>query len=503
MKQLFSILAFILLQHTLFAQCPIAAGCVPANAPASNYVFGMGIFNVSLGSISYTTSGVQDGYRDYSCTQSTQLVAGNSYPVSVTTNPNANENVRLWIDYNNNGNFEASELAFSSDNKKQHTGTVTVPLTAVQNQPLRLRVSADYIAAPIPTPCSAAQYSQAEDYAVTVVVPTNPPVAAFTVSDTLTCTGSVSFTDQSANSPATWHWDFGDGTTSALRNPSHSYANTGTYSVSLKVCNSLGCDSLLQTNLVRYHNNVPVAAACTPATASYCCKHGILGVEFGSINITSANATAGYEDFTCRQTATFIENNPYQLKIKTDSTTQQDIKVFIDLNNDGQFNLPQEEVVSLSSVIKPQLQYRIPTGAVLNTPLRMRVAADFVGSSFTACSGIQNGQAEDYTIIIAANTNKPNAQFVTSHRTGCDSLVQFTDQSINSPTSWHWDFGDGTSSNQQHPQHLYTQPGLYQVRLITCNSFGCDTAFVSNPLAMAIPCRQYCSSKNHINKVNW
>lgn len=44
---------------------------------------------------------------------------------------------------------------------------------------------------------------------------------------------NVSFMDQSAGSPDSWLWDFGDGTSSNLQNPSHTYSSPGTYDVVL------------------------------------------------------------------------------------------------------------------------------------------------------------------------------------------------------------------------------------------------------------------------------
>ena len=52
--------------------------------------------------------------------------------------------------------------------------------------------------------------------------------------------------------------------------------------------------------------------------------------------------------------------------------------------------------------------------------------------------------------------------------------VQFTDLSGGRPTSWHWDFGDGTSSTEQNPTHTYASPGLYTVTLIATNEYGSD-----------------------------
>src|SRR5690606_14656041 len=161
------------LQPSAQAQCPVANACTPGNAPSGNLIFGMGIYNVNVnnGAINHTTAGASQGYQNYSCTVGASLFASVAYPISIQTNSNANENVRVWIDYNNDGTFHATnELAFSSLNAKVHTGTFTIPASAVKNQPLRMRVSADNFASPLPTPCSTPEYSQVEDYRITVSV---------------------------------------------------------------------------------------------------------------------------------------------------------------------------------------------------------------------------------------------------------------------------------------------------------------------------------------------
>lgn len=50
--------------------------------------------------------------------------------------------------------------------------------------------------------------------------------------------------------------------------------------------------------------------------------------------------------------------------------------------------------------------------------------------------------------------------------------VQFTDQSLNDPISWSWDFGDGETSTAQNPLHTYTDAGLRDVTLIATNAYG-------------------------------
>ncbi len=55
-----------------------------------------------------------------------------------------------------------------------------------------------------------------------------------------------------------------------------------------------------------------------------------------------------------------------------------------------------------------------------------------------------------------------------------DTLISFTDESGNSPTGWQWDFGDGSSSTEQHPTHSYTTTGSYTVSLTASNAYGSD-----------------------------
>lgn len=50
--------------------------------------------------------------------------------------------------------------------------------------------------------------------------------------------------------------------------------------------------------------------------------------------------------------------------------------------------------------------------------------------------------------------------------------VQFTDQSTNKPTDWQWDFGDGQTSVEQNPSHVYIASGAYTVALTAKNQYG-------------------------------
>ncbi len=67
---------------------------------------------------------------------------------------------------------------------------------------------------------------------------------------------TVQFTDNSTNSPTGWLWDFGDGSTSTDKNPSHTFATEKTYNISLKVTNDFGYAT--QSNNIVVNNITPV-----------------------------------------------------------------------------------------------------------------------------------------------------------------------------------------------------------------------------------------------------
>jgi PKD repeat protein len=62
---------------------------------------------------------------------------------------------------------------------------------------------------------------------------------------------SVSFTDESFNSPTSCLWDFGDGGTSALKNPRHTYRTANTYTVTLDVWKASASASCTVPNVMK------------------------------------------------------------------------------------------------------------------------------------------------------------------------------------------------------------------------------------------------------------
>lgn len=61
---------------------------------------------------------------------------------------------------------------------------------------------------------------------------------------------TVNFTDLSTNTPLVWSWDFGDGETSTLQNPIHTYQSTGSYTVKFTASNGNGVDPEIKTDYI-------------------------------------------------------------------------------------------------------------------------------------------------------------------------------------------------------------------------------------------------------------
>jgi hypothetical protein len=71
----------------------------------------------------------------------------------------------------------------------------------------------------------------------------------------------------------------------------------------------------------------------------------------------------------------------------------------------------------------------------------------------------------------------PPVAYFTYYATGGGLTVNFTDASSNSPNAWAWTFGDGTTSNNPDPVHVYADTGTYNVCLTTSNPYGSSVQY--------------------------
>ncbi|MDB2539188.1 PKD domain-containing protein, partial [Flavobacteriales bacterium] len=255
-------------------------------------------------------------------------------------------------------------------------------------------------------------------------------------------------------------------------------------------------------------------ANCTPQSSSTATSGGYGGImNFTVINEFSASSSytqndGGYVDFTtdCLKTIALDEDSTYNFELTT-WYNGHDYKGYIDFNNDGDFLDANEEVFSGAN--PPNLNgangtntstgngtLSIPTAdganVLANTPLRLRIVSELTsvnGTITDACYNPFYAQAEDYQLVINQSAVTLTADFSASDSTLCQvTSVTFTDLSTGTPTSWAWDFGDGTTSSLQNPTHTYASVGTYDVSLTVTTSTGSDsetkTGFItvnSNP----------------------
>lgn len=94
--------------------------------------------------------------------------------------------------------------------------------------------------------------------------------------------------------------------------------------------------------------------------------------------------------------------------------------------------------------------------------------------TYTVCLTGTNNCGSDSTCQTVA-VSCPDAESVFSY-SAAGLSVGFTDASLNTPTSWLWDYGDGNISTQQNPNHTYAASGTYTVCLTVTNDCGTDSS---------------------------
>lgn len=100
----------------------------------------------------------------------------------------------------------------------------------------------------------------------------------------------------------------------------------------------------------------------------------------------------------------------------------------------------------------------------------------------------------------------PNVIFIADNLSGCDPVsVNFTNttNAANVGTCF-WDFGDGNTSSDCNPSHIYTTPGCYSVTLTVTSPFGCVSSTVINNMIcdFAIPVADFSFSPQPTNLFN-
>ena len=325
------------------------------------------------------------------------------------------------------------------------------------------------------------------------------PTAAFS----FTANGlAVSFIDQSTVPGASivgWHWEFGDGTESSQQHPTHTYAAGGTYAVALSVTDSNGQTDTASRSLT-----------VSEASADYCESAGriyfyqwITKVVVGEFS--NSSAASGYSDFTS-DVIEVQKATPYALRLSSappGSPYPKYWRIWADLNQDGDFDDAGEKLFEGSGSNDPTGTISVPVTA-LEGDTRLRVSMGLYNYP-NPCGDFVSGEVEDYTLKISEGVPGPTEPVAAFDYSADGLTVSFIDQSTvpgASIVGWHWEFGDGTESSQQHPTHTYAAGGTYAVALSVTDSNG-QTDTASRSLTVSEASADYCESASRIYFYQW
>ena len=334
--------------------------------------------------------------------------------------------------------------------------------------------------------------------------------AAFTSPDSV-CAGSlISFTNTSAPVPSSVAWNFGDGTTSTLINPSKIYATSGPKLVRLVAFFGACSDTTYKTVIVKDRPTVaftgsPLSSCKTPLTVSFT-NQTLNGISFtwkfgdGSTS-TLANPTHTYSALG-NYDVTLISTNVLGCSdtlVKTAYVQLRPPQVTID-------NLPVNECAPITHTFTATINSPEPVVSYLwdfgdgTTSAAISPTHSFPTGTYTIRLYITTASGCIDSAVVAPGiiaSDKPVANFSATPRDVCAHLpVQFTDLSTGNATRWSWTFGDGGSSAAQNPVHIYEDTGYFSVQLIAWNN-GCpDTIRFVNYIHINPPIANFITSFN-------
>lgn len=468
--------------------------------------YGIGNFRVQFSDNMSETGGYfdDDEYLDLSQRKVFRVKPSTTYSIKVKTGLYNNENVRIFIDYNNNGKFENfnNEVIANSAGFGERTISVTTPSVMRENTPIRMRILSDFNSIDT-NACRNLGYGQGEDYSLVNEVTT----PLFKVSKTNACTfEQLTFTDTSKGLIGLYEWNFGAGASpaTAVGPGPHtvSYSTTGLKNVRLRIN---GLDSL------RKNSYVTITTGPSPLIKL---KSGSLSGCPGGTVVLAARATNGVP-FTVQW-----QKDGVNLAGKTDtlltltnistadagayrailvngscSATSAATTLVVNpkpspnftVNNSLQcqryHNFTYTNTSSISSGTISSLQWKLGDGTVSSSsPVSKKYSATgnyTVKLILTSNLGCIDSISKTVSLFVSGN---PKFTINDSDQCLSGNSFQFTNSSTISSGSltYQWQFGDGNTSTTTSPTKSYASAGMYTVRLISTSNNGClDTALKS------------------------
>jgi len=295
--------------------------------------------------------------------------------------------------------------------------------------------------------------------------------ADFNAPTTSACSApfTVDFSNLSTNG-VNFNWDFGDGNASSATSPSHIYTSSGTYTVELLVDGGpCGQDSIVIVDYITIDSTLP-CITILPTSGTADLQTSCTGTIYDS-----GGASADYG-----------ANEDAQITISPIGASSIDLTFpFFDIEPGSASNCDYDYIEifdgpnTLSPMIDRYCNDNPPSGTISSSGGSLTIV-------FHSDPGLElDGFQADWTCVMS--TAPPSANFTANFTETCTGNIEFSDLSANGPTSWSWDFGDGSSSTDQNPSHTYTSNGTYTIELTASNVNGSDVNTQVNYIVVNLP----------------
>ncbi len=317
------------------------------------------------------------------------------------------------------------------------------------------------------------------------------PSASFTSNVFTGCAPlSVDFLNMSSQA-TNYLWDFGNGNTSTLTDPTTVYLAPGFYTVRLIAINSVtgNRDTLVATNYINVVANP--TANFTAASVMGCVGNN--AIAFNNLSVSATNYIWDFGDGTfstqANPTHTYTGTGVYTVKLiarNSFNCTNIHIKpayITIVANPPAAFTVNQQSSCNINQVfnftcttpgsIGWQWSFGDGNTSALQNPTHVYGASGAYDVTLivTNPGGCTDTLSRPAYINIGASLVP---FFTVNSQTGCPPFNAIFTCNIPNATSWAWDFGDGTTSTVQNPTNLYSAPGSYDITLTVTTSTGCN-----------------------------
>ena len=326
---------------------------------------------------------------------------------------------------------------------------------------------------------------------IITVIPS--PVASFASDRKNSCLpAAIQFSDLSTANGANiinWEWNFGDNSTSTLQNPTHAYNAVGFHGVSLKVTSDNGCSSVnSQARFIRILSGLQVVFSnIAPITCQPPFDIPFQNETSGPGNITYEWSFGTGQTSTIKSpSTTYISTGDYNVKLKATSDLGciDSISRTISITGfDTKFSGPDTVCLNSAALFEDR-SVTAPTQVTWSlggfTSQGSSASNTFsVPGNYAVKMFAEYPTCIDSAVKTLVVRSKPVVKFSADKTSFCKlpATVNFSDNTSDA-VNWEWNFGDGGVSNAKSPQHIYSNTGTYDVRLIVTDRYGCSDTLV-------------------------